>query len=249
MTKSAAGEIDTPDITRRQLVLTTLTGVASIPVLRLSGYLQDNWNPALIRPPAALPERQFLERCIKCGQCMRICPTNVIHPAGLEAGLEGLWTPVLNFRIGTSGCQYKCTACGHVCPTAAIRPIRLEERTGQGPFASVGPIRIGTAFIDRGRCLPWAMNTPCIVCQENCPVSPKAIVTEQVLSPVQIPGQPIVDRGEPTRLILRQPVLPARRFATGEYYCLAPGAGESEARRINEKMIAAGVNHEERIES
>ena len=65
---------------------------------------------------------------------MRICPTNVIHPAGLTAGLEGLWTPVLNFRIGSSGCQHNCIACGHLCPTAAIRPISLEERQGIGQY-------------------------------------------------------------------------------------------------------------------
>jgi polyferredoxin len=229
---SAAGEIDMPDITRRQLVLTTLTGVASIPALRLSGYMEANWNPSLVRPPAALPERQFLERCIKCGQCMRVCPTNVIHPAGLQAGLEGLWTPVLNFRIGTSGCQYKCIACGHVCPTAAIRPIDLQERTGQGRFASAGPLRIGMAFIDRGRCLPWAMNTPCIVCQENCPVSPKAIVTRPVLSPVQIAGAPIVRSADPDRVTLEQDLLPAGRYGTGDYYCLVAGQDESEARQI-----------------
>jgi ferredoxin len=37
------------------------------------------------------------------------------------------------------------------------------------------PIRLGTAFYDRGRCLPWAMATDCIVCEEWCPTSPKAI--------------------------------------------------------------------------
>ncbi|RMD97739.1 MAG: 4Fe-4S ferredoxin, partial [Deltaproteobacteria bacterium] len=27
------------------------------------------------------------------------------------------------------------------------------------------------------RCLPWSMETPCVVCEEVCPVSPKAIGT------------------------------------------------------------------------
>ena len=40
---------------------------------------------------------------------------------------------------------------------------------------SARPVRIGTAFYDRGRCLPWAMATECIVCEEWCPTSPKAI--------------------------------------------------------------------------
>ncbi|MGA1199628.1 MAG: 4Fe-4S binding protein, partial [Candidatus Latescibacterota bacterium] len=38
-----------------------------------------------------------------------------------------------------------------------------------------GAVKTGTAFYDRGRCLPWAMDTPCVVCEEVCPTSPKAI--------------------------------------------------------------------------
>jgi ferredoxin len=40
-------------------------------------------------------------------------------------------------------------------------------------------VRIGTAFIDQGRCLPWAMGTPCMVCEEFCPTSPKAVWTRE----------------------------------------------------------------------
>ena len=69
-------------------------------------------------PPGALREDLFLSRCIQCGQCMRVCPTGIIQSAGTGTG--GMWTPGLNFRIGSSGCQLACTACGHACPTAAI---------------------------------------------------------------------------------------------------------------------------------
>jgi ferredoxin len=53
----------------------------------------------------------------------------------------------------------------------------LARKLGTGPHREAGPIRVGTAFFDRGRCLPWAMETPCVVCEEVCPVSPKAIGT------------------------------------------------------------------------
>jgi len=181
---SAAGERFTPDLSRRGTLLGLSCGALAVPISRLGGNLGRGWRPELIRPPGALAEPQFLERCIKCGQCLRICPTNVLQPALFQGGLEGFWTPLIMPRVGRSGCQINCVACGHICPTAAIRPLDPAERHGTGAFAEVGPVRIGTAFIDRGRCLPWAMGRPCIVCQENCPVSPKAIGTQEVFEPL-----------------------------------------------------------------
>ena len=215
---SHAGEIAAPDISRREFTAAILAGVAAVPLVRLSGNAESNWNPAVIRPPGALPEAELLRRCIKCGQCMRVCPTNVIHPAGLQAGIEGIWTPMPNFRTGTSGCQRGCIACGNLCPTAAIRPISLDERLGRGAFAEQGPLRIGTAFIDRGRCLPWAMDRPCIVCQENCPVSPKAIFTRETFRPVRLNGEIRLRHMDGDRLVVDGPALPSERFATGDYF-------------------------------
>lgn len=220
---SAAGETLLPDLSRRGFIASAVTGLLTAPVLRLGGTAGPNWNAGLIRPPGALAEQDFLARCIKCGQCMRVCPTNVIHPAGLEAGIEGLWTPKLNFRVGTSGCQHTCIACGHLCPTAAIRPIGLDERTGRSGFAARGPLRIGTAFVDRGRCLPWAMDKPCIVCQENCPVSPKAIFTREVFNAVRTSAPLTVQGADGARLALTADALEAGRFGTGDYHALLRG--------------------------
>ncbi|MGD8800170.1 MAG: 4Fe-4S binding protein, partial [Desulfobacterales bacterium] len=229
---SAGGEINSPDLSRREFLTATVSGAAAIPLLRIAGNPGPNWNARLVRPPGSLPEDQFLSRCIKCGQCMRICPTNVIHPAGLTAGLEGLWTPVLNFRIGTSGCQHNCVACGNLCPTAAIRPVSLAERQGRDRYAQHGPIKIGTAFIDRGRCLPWAMDRPCIVCQENCPVSPKAIFTRQFYNDVRLQQPLIVRSADATRIEFQTEALVANQHATGDYFCVVPGSPERQRRQI-----------------
>jgi len=64
-----------------------------------------------------------------------------------------------------------------VCPTGAIRKITVEEKMGKGAFVEQGPVVLGTAFFDKGRCLPHAMQIACVVCEEVCPVSPKAIQT------------------------------------------------------------------------
>ena len=194
------------------------SGILAAPAIRLSGKVTSNWYTGVVRPPGALAEPEFLKRCLKCGQCMRVCPTNVIQPAGIEGGLEGLWTPILNNRIGSSGCQLNCVACGQVCPTSAIRPITLDEKSGLGEFASAGPIKIGTAFVDQGRCLPWAMDKPCIVCQENCPVSPKAIFTKDIFNTVRDGVVSIKQVTDNTIEI--DGSIPADKFATGDYYVL-----------------------------
>jgi ferredoxin len=131
-----------------------------------------NYRADLIRPPGSMPEPQFLERCIKCAECMKVCPNNALHPALMEGGLEGMWTPVLIPRLGY--CEHSCTLCGEVCPTGAIQRITEDQKVGRG----MPPIKIGTAFYDHGRCLPWSMATPCIVCEEFCPTSPKSIYVD-----------------------------------------------------------------------
>jgi ferredoxin len=128
----------------------------------------------LLRPPGALDEEYFLSRCARCGECMKVCPNNALHPALTEAGLEGLWTPVMVPRIGY--CETSCVLCSQVCPTGAIWEITAREKGWTfSPTVNAKPVSLGTAFLDRGRCLPWAMATPCIVCEEWCPTSPKAV--------------------------------------------------------------------------
>jgi polyferredoxin len=155
-----------PDIGKRA-VLGGLLGGISFPFLaRLDGQIDNVSDPRLIRPPGALAEKDFLELCQRCGQCMKVCPTHVINPTLAEAGMAGFWSPRL---IMTQGyCEYTCTLCGSVCPTGAIQEITAKEKIER-------PIKIGSAYIARGRCLPWSGNAPCIVCQEHCPTSPKAI--------------------------------------------------------------------------
>lgn len=169
-----------PDLTRRRLVFGGMAGFLAFPFLKNHGVNTNaNFSPDLIRPPGSCEEGEFLAKCIKCDQCVNVCPTNVLQPATFEeAGVEGLWTPVMNFNIGH--CQLKCTLCSEVCPTGAIRKITVEEKLGKGRFEDEGPIRLGTAFYDFGRCLPHAMEIPCVVCEEVCPVSPKAIQTKDV---------------------------------------------------------------------
>jgi len=158
---------------RRKILWTPIAALAALPFFRI--------NPAgrraassLIRPPGALPEPAFLSRCVKCGECMKACPTGGLQPVLGEAGPEGLWTPRLVPRIGY--CEYYCSLCSQVCPTGAIKELGVEEKLA---------VKIGTAWVDKNRCLPYALGKPCIVCEEHCPTSPKAI--KLVENPVTMP--------------------------------------------------------------
>ena len=171
-TSAPAGGVDLP---RRQLIGAALAGAAVVPLLRAT---TAEASPEAIRPPGSLAEDAFLARCVRCGACVNACPTGALQPSLTTAGLEGLYTPVLVPRRGW--CEPSCTRCGQVCPTAAIAPLTPETK-GWTRTASTGagrPVKIGTAFFDWGRCLPWAMATPCVVCEEVCPTSPKAITLE-----------------------------------------------------------------------
>ena len=86
--KSTSGEITDSGHSRRTFLLTMGSGMLAVPALRLGGLIGTNWHHGIVRPPGAVAEQDFLKRCIKCGQCMRICPTNVIQPGSISGGIE-----------------------------------------------------------------------------------------------------------------------------------------------------------------
>ena len=111
----------------------------------------------LIRPPGALPEDEFVNRCIRCSECMKVCPTGGLQPALTEAGFAGLWTPVLVPKIGE--CTQNCNLCSQVCSSKAIEPFEIPEKSY---------IYIGRAVIDRSSCIVWNSDKQCLICDEHC---------------------------------------------------------------------------------
>jgi MauM/NapG family ferredoxin protein len=161
------------DVGRRRFLLGVAGAAVFAPVLRAAGGGMSDRAHNAIRPPGAVNEETFLARCITCGACVASCPTGVILSDIGRTGVEGLFTPVLDTRRGW--CEPSCIRCGEVCPTDALATLEPKAKQAIGGPAEV---QIGTAFVDRGRCLPWGMETPCIVCEEMCPTSPKAIWLE-----------------------------------------------------------------------
>jgi MauM/NapG family ferredoxin protein len=150
---------------RRQFVATGLMGAGSA-VISLTGLnsLYGTAGPGqvgaagLIRPPGAVPENDFLSRCVRCGECMVACPTNTLQPIGLKAGLTALFSPAVTPRRGF--CDPGCHECARACPTQAVRRVDPSDRIWA---------KIGTAWIIRQKCLAWEFNKSCLVCDEVCP--------------------------------------------------------------------------------
>jgi MauM/NapG family ferredoxin protein len=193
----------------RREVLSGL-GVAAVGVA-LAGVepITERQPATLVRPPGATLT-DFTTLCVRCSECVRVCPTQGLQPSLFEGGLQNLLTPRLVSRLGY--CDYSCNACGEVCPTGALPRLALEQKR-----ATV----MGLARVDQNRCLPWAYGIPCIVCEEACPTPDKAIRLEETE----------VLNGQGERVTVQQPyVLQELCIGCGicEYQC--PMGGEAAIR-------------------
>lgn len=120
------------DANRRRFIRSALlaSGVVGAALL---GYLPVVYakRPRL-RPPGALDEQEFLASCIKCGQCVQVCPVQAIKLADLDEGF-GVGVPYIDAR--SQACDFSCDAvqCVLACPTGALvykKPAFMPVRRG-----------------------------------------------------------------------------------------------------------------------
>ena len=106
---------------RRKFLLSVLAG-AGVVGLGLTGYypiLTYARAENRLRPPGAIPEHEFLASCIKCGQCVQVCPVQAIRLADFTDGF-GNGSPHIVPR--EQACDFSCdaTQCVLACPTGAL---------------------------------------------------------------------------------------------------------------------------------
>ena len=154
--KPAGGEGQPVLLSRRGFLVGGLCGAAAaLLVTRLTGAETEAFFP--VRPPGSLPEPEFRETCVRCGQCVKACPTGLLQPMGLELGPGGLWTPRAVANRGA--CTPSCNRCGQVCPTGAILPFTREQKRS---------IRMGRAAVDGRTCLAHRGTRECDLCGVAC---------------------------------------------------------------------------------
>jgi ferredoxin len=140
-------------LSRRAWLGSAAAGAGAALAIRVTGPA-----PApLLRPPGSAPEKRFLELCVRCGECFKVCPGSVLQPAGFDSGLEALWTPVVTPT--QAGCHQDCNYCTQVCPTGAIGRLSPAQKR---------KFQIGVARIDPQVCLPHAGKRECQLCYDEC---------------------------------------------------------------------------------
>jgi len=118
-----------------------------------------------LRPPGALAEDEFLDRCTRCFKCGNACPNSCIKFGSLADGLSNAFTPYIQAR--DRGCIL-CGECANVCPTGALQPF---ETTREGWKEGVA---MGLARVNKDMCYSFHGRT-CGACYRACPLAGEAI--------------------------------------------------------------------------
>ena len=153
------------------------TGIGLVGGLIIARSDRERNQPQL-RPPGAVDDTRFKGLCARCGNCVKACPTGIIHQDLRPSDPAGLLSPILHFEKGVDVektedydkyCREDCRACTRACPTGAIAPLSLKDKLCRP---------IGLAEVDVDGCLltSGVMCNSCVF--EVCPQG--AITTKDI---------------------------------------------------------------------
>lgn len=115
-----------------------------------------NSTPA-IRPPGSIRDKEFNALCIRCGSCIKVCPSGILQHE-TKIGISML-TPMIKFTRGY--CIENCNSCGTVCPSGAITKFSL---------AAKNELKIAGVIVKSESCLLMKYKE-CGICMKACKYS------------------------------------------------------------------------------
>jgi len=148
--------------TGRRLFL--VSGAGLLAGLLLPSFIKPA-KKSYLQPPGSLPADRFNTLCIRCGSCIKSCPTDILKHHMDPSELLSWMVPEISFKEGY--CLENCNVCSQVCPSGAI--ILFDREAKKHLF-------IGRAEIGLSRCL-LSENKECDRCKAAC--SYDAILMEQ----------------------------------------------------------------------
>jgi ferredoxin-type protein NapF len=147
----------TGGMARRAFVLGA-AGIGLALWCRRIGVARSRTDNAPLRPPGAADEDVFAGLCMRCGNCVRVCPSKIIHSDTGQAGIAGLLAPLVVYD--KDYCREDCARCTQVCPSGALRSLNLKQKTAYV---------IGEALLDASACLLATGKRDCDACARACP--------------------------------------------------------------------------------
>lgn len=160
---------------RRAFLLGAVAATLAVRVLPKSAKAavpREVVHMRFLRPPGATAN--FLDTCIRCGQCGEVCPNQAISYFRLEDGLGAVDTP---YVVPREQACILCMKCGEVCPSGALEKIPDEAAE------IIQRVRMGRAVVDKTHCLSYQGRT-CGVCYRACPLQDIAMRCGMLEQPI-----------------------------------------------------------------
>ena len=159
----------------------TLFGVVIAAMMAALGALLGRGRRVVggvwLRPPGALPEKDFLAACVRCMKCSNACPNGCIEFHDLSAGLANALTPYIKPR---SRACILCGECGKACPTGALQPFDNHRDSW------LQNVQMGVARVNKSMCYSYHGRT-CGACYQACPLAGTAIKIGVFETPIMQP--------------------------------------------------------------
>jgi len=190
------------DKERRKFFIRILQGLgmAALGGSIWGGYVSEaKTDEVVLRPPGAVPEDQFVRKCIKCGLCVEACKNRennpdrtkqtatlrLASPGDHRPKEEGKYIYPKQVAVGTPYFvprEIPCYMCEDIpcvppCPTGALDPELVSSVKDGKKVLDINKARMGVAVVDMEHCIAyWGLQ--CDACYRACPLINEAIKLE-----------------------------------------------------------------------